>query len=511
MNKLKQLVLEHKMYIFAVIILAIILYLPMLISPAFSMLNDGWYIHMSKEVGFFDFEKLATFHTNRLIPFTLIFSDAILTLARHTAVGLVYIYFLEIIVVGLCLYHLLHRLCHSKKISLFGTAFIFFSAAFVTNVYEFFTQDHISFLLLLIFCVLYFAAASSQNYSVLKKIFILGFSLLSLVFFIITKETNIFMVGVFAGLLVYDYLAKAAAFIKRLDALYLLVSGIFLAVVILERSQFQSTASGYSIANIPSALIAYTKLLHFNILIALYALSVLILKFKKSGWNLSNSFSREHLFYILVALGGFLVYLPWGSHADRYMLITLGFIYLFFFSYIKIDKSKKLLLALLTITILANLFFVAFHAVRFYGARQGDNKLLIYLKEHADEYDQICVQSAAASPEDALQLSMWINKIFMLNKSVCSLSSIESAGHRAYFDAEGILYNEKVALTERTLFVGKDHSFVPTMPIDKKYEVTVEKVLETHLPNIHPTRGFEIKKFDWKIGSVHYAERVTKI
>lgn len=506
MSKLKTLLFEHKFYIAAIIILAVILYLPMLINPAFSMLNDGWYIHMSKEVGFFDFEKLATFHTGRLIPFTLIFSDAILTLARHSATGLVCIYFLEIIVAGLCLYHLLYRLSRSKSVSLCGTAFIFFSSAFVTNVYEFFTQDHISFVFLLLFCVLYFAITSPSVYSVFKKNFLAGLSLFALVFFIITKETNIFMVGVFATLLLYDYLARASSFIKRLDALYLLISFAFLIFLIFERSQFQATASEYSLGNIPSAFIAYAKLLHFNVLVAFYGLGILFLKFKKSGWNLRESIRREHVFFILAALGSFVVYLPWGAHADRYMLIAVGFIYLFFFSYIRIEKRKKMLIILLAITVLANLFFVSFHGVRFYGARLGDNNLLVYLQEHKDEYDQVCVQSAAASPEDALQLSMWVNKIFLLNKPVCSLSLIESSGHRAYYDLEGILYNEKVSLTEKTLFVGKDHSFVATMPIDTKYVVTVDRILETHLPNIHPTRGFEIKKFDWNIGSVRYAK-----
>lgn len=507
MNKMKELILEHKMYIVAVVVLAIILYLPMLISPAFGMLNDGWYIHMSKEVGFFDFEKLATFHTGRLIPFTLIFSDAILTLARHSATGLVYIYLLEIIVAGVCIYHLVYRLSRSKKVSLFGVAVIFFSSAFVTNVYEFFTQDHISFVLLLLFCVLYFALISPRQASKLKQFFLVALSVLALLFFIVTKETNIFIVGVFAGILLYDYLAKSARFIKYLDCLYLLVSLSFLAIVILERSQFQATAGEYSLANIPGAFVAYAELLHFNILIALYAFCVLILKVKNEAWNVTSVITREYAFYILVALGSFIVYLPWGSHADRYMLIPIGFIYLFFFSYIRIEKRKKMLITLLVITILANLFFVSFHIVRFYGARIGDNKLLVYLQEHKDEYDQICVQSAAASPEDALQLSMWVNKIFLLNKRVCSLSLIESSGHKAYFDAEGILYNENVSLTPNTLFVGKDHSFVTTMPIEKKYTVTIERTLETHLPNIHPTRGFEIKKFDWNIGSVRYAEK----
>lgn len=499
---MKQWCKQHVWYMGALIISAVLLYAPMLLAPGFGLLNDGWYVHMSQQVGFLDFEKLTTLHNARLIPFTLFFSDGMLTLAQHSAQGLSIIYFVEILVIASLLYYLVFKSTLSKMRAFVATICILFSAAFVSNVYEFFTQDHLSLLLLLVFALLY-TWLTSKVHSLKSALPAICLSIITLFCFLVTKEINVFVVGVFAGLLIYDYLTKSEVYYKKLDALYLLFSLAVLGVYIFEFSQIKSMAGSYTLSHIPQAIIDYGVRLHLNVLVALAAIGALYVRFRKSNWNLKQVISREQTMYLLIMLGSLAVYLPWGAAADRYLLLFVSFLYIFFFSFIDFSHHKKLYIPLLIFTFLANLFFVSFHVVRFYGARSGDAKLLTYLQLHKDEYDQICVQTASQSPEDILQLNLWVNDIFHLNKKICSLSLVEDETIKDYYNEAGIVYNTAGQLTDKTLFISKDHSGVPVHPLDSIYTVEILETLKTHLPNIHPTRGFEIKKFDWNIGHVH--------
>lgn len=509
MIRIKEIFSQHAYSIFLIVFLGLLLYVPMIVSPAFGMLNDGWYITMSREVGLFDFDKLAYLHNARLIPFTLMFSDAMLTIARHTAGGLVALYALEIMTIGFAIYYLIHQHSRSKSLATLGVAFIFFSAAFVTNVYEFFTQDHISFLFILLFCIVY-NKLTKESFK-RTHIFLILLSIALLACFLLTKEINIFAVGIFAFMLLYDYVGSASKYTKRLDALFVLISAGFLSMYIFGASQIESMSGGYTIAHIPGAILTYGTLLHVNILVGIYALCLLFLNLKKHTWKVKETVGRMPAFYLVAAVGAFAAYLPWGASADRYLLITVGFLYIFFFSYIHVREHKKIITPLLIIVMLANLFFVAFHMVRFYGARQGDHKLLTYLQEHASEYDQICAQTAEASPEDMVELNMWVNKILKLNKPLCSVARVDSETIKEYYDEANISYNDRVTLAPKTIFIGKNYSFITPQEVREEFVIIVDAVLETHIPNIHPKRGFEIKKFDWNIGTVRSKNEKLKV
>jgi len=487
--KIREFIQTNKRQILAIVLGAVLLYLPQLLVPRFGLLNDGWYINMSQSVGLSDLSSLALFHTGRLIPFTLLFYDALLTITGHSAFCLTVVYALELTLLGILIYGLVKRYA-TKFQSVLAAYSTLFTASFVTNFYEFFTQDHISLVLLLLFTYLYFSK---------KTKFDVALSCFVLLFFLITKETNVFMVGVFGGMLVWNYLAKKS---QKTDVVYfilsLFVTGIFLA----KRSAFDVTLeSGYSVGNIFPTMISYIKLLHFNLILAALVLWKFLAILKTHSWKFA-SFSKEHVWFLLVGLGSFAIYLPWGAAADRYMIISVVMIMILFFALHSLDKTTKVLNALVALTIAANVFFVQFHIVRFYGARLGDAALLEYLVDHEGEYDQVCVQSAMGSPEDVLQLNLWINKIYKLNVKVCSLSKITEEGLQYYFDTNQIAYHNAVQITDTTLFIRKDHSGVISMPIADTYNVEILKTVGQTLPNVHPTRGFEYKHFNWDIGIV---------
>jgi hypothetical protein len=166
----------------------------------------------------------------------------------------------------------------------------------------------------------------------------------------------------------------------------------------------------------------------------------------------------------------------------------------------------------LFLAVLANLFFCAFHFVRFYGSRQGDGNLMKYLVDQSNNYDQVCLLISPGSPEDVIEINIWINKIHGLNKKICTLSQLSPGFYQGWdevFDKEGIYYGEKVVLSSSTILAIKDYTGVTNQPLDKLYRFFPFTELNFTLPNIHPTRGFEIKQFNWEIGRVEFSSSST--
>jgi hypothetical protein len=106
---------------------------------------------------------------------------------------------------------------------------------------------------------------------------------------------------------------------------------------------------------------------------------------------------------------------------------------------------------------------------------------------------------------DVFEMNIWLNKINNLNKKMCTISALDAGfytGPNQLFDREGVLYGNKVVLTSTTLVVEKEYSGVTNTILDAKYIFTPVTKLEFSMYNIHPTRGIEVKHFNWVLGTV---------
>ncbi len=486
-------------FLFFVILLCALFYLPYLLHPGISLLDDPWYIHEAKNFRFSSLFSLITDHGSRLIPFTLLFYNIFYKLSDYSINIFIYLRFIELIVIVLLIHHILRQVKVKNLIA--PILLIIFSGVLASNFYELETQDHISLLLLLIFTSLYFNIRKSSSTKFSWQ-FIL--SLLTLAFFLLTKETNIFIIGLFFIILFFDARMSAAKNILLINAGYILVCLSWLAVFYFQSSHTAGTLSAYSIGNIIKISLSYLKIFNFNLLLLILSLYYLAKEYK-----INKVVVKERSFYLLyfftLTVFSIAVYLPWNTWAVRYALVSFVFnlIFVYYvFSFTRIKES--LLIGIFILTFILNAYLFSFEAIRFYGSRQADDHILKYLMEHKNDYDQVCVQGSAGSFEDILELDTWLNKVNNLNKKVCSLM----ADNYLNEDLKKLLRNNNIIFGNffknfnKTIVLKKEYSFVTMIPIDDKYKFQEIDRMSFGIYDLHPTRGFEKKNFNWIIGNI---------
>ena len=487
------------------IFLAIIFYLPYLWHAQPSLLDDPWYFYMAKNLNIFDIQSILTAHGGRLIPFTIIFYYFNYQLAHFDFFWVISLRLVELGAIILLIYYLVKRFV-DERLAFWCAAVILFSAPMVTNFYELETQDHISLLLILIFSLVYFKLTnpSFENQNKLKRVGYGAISFIVLLCFLLTKETNIFITAVFAVLFGLDWFCKQVRRIKLLHLFYFIVCALFAMIFFIYSGQIKGGSMGYGPSNILPAIWGYAKILNLSWFFIIYALVLFTFRVKKDfGYALTDN--RWQLFFLLMAVFSFCIYLPWSSVADRYLLMPFVFIALLAFINFNLIVKKYVWFIVVGLAVAGNLYFSVFHFVRFYGARQSDARLMNYLVKNASQYDQVCLPLSVGSNETIIQMDIWLNKINKLNKKVCTLSSLTSGfftGEDKLLDNSGILYGDRVVITSSTLVIQKETTGVVDYPLDAKYIFQPSEHLNFHIYNIHPTRGFEIKKFDWIVGTV---------
>jgi hypothetical protein len=500
--------LFHNKKLLVVILLAVIAsvyYLPYLLHPQVSLLDDPWYIAHAQSLSLFDWKGFLAAHNGRLIPFTLFFYTVMYKLVNYSINGFIWLRLLELILI-LFLSFLVVRLFASSKKAFWGAVFICLLSPIATNFFELETQDHISLLLLLLFVLMYFRVIKNKSFKVIS--FLFSYFVLLLVF--LTKETNLFILPMFALMVFCNFLQKDEARIKKINVGYFCFSLLWLVFFVCFSSQTNSVANEYSIHNIPNTILGYLKVINLNLLVVLYVFYHFLKKVRNDGWKLVGD-NHCKFFLILLASLSLAVYLPWGSAADRYTLVPLVFFYILFFSGDEISKNKKTTLILVLLVLLFNIFFSTFHFVRFFGSRMADGQLLNYLEEHRQEYDQVCMQLSPQSPENLLELNIWLNQVKKLNKKICTLVKIDGVYNSVItdiLDKEGIMYGKKVVLTKNTWVIVEGGSIVYSSPIDSRYEFSPFFNINYNIRNIHPIRGFEVKRFVWVIGKVVLSEKL---
>jgi len=504
MNNFVKSLKENYLYLLLISGLAFLFYAPYLFNPEWGLLDDGVFMEKVQNLSLLHPESFFNMQA-RSIPVTWLFTYIIYHLADYHIGGIIFLRFLELLLLLFLTYYFINRY-QSKSMAALGAVFILFTSAITTNFYELGTQDHITLLLLFFFLLFYPAIISSRAVSRSRFYFYSISSYLILLFLIFTKEINFFIVPVFLSLLVYDFFVGKDQKKLVINAGYLFFSLVCLAAFYFANTSIkESVSGGYSLGNVIGTMIGYIKMINFNWLAVLYLLVVLYNKLRSKEKLISDENDYLIAFFALVAFWSFVVYLPWGP-ADRYLVPSIVFFYIVFFSTIGF-KPKKIVIPMLALVFASNLFFSAFHAIRFYGMRIGESNLLGYLVSHKNEYDQICMQGSGVTMEDIIELSVWLDKVDGLNKEICTLAPADFfSSHAPYLtnllDSENIIYGDKVKLTEKTLVAVKNFSAIDTLPFDKKYLFIPSGELRFTLPDIHPTRGFEIKEFSWVLGSV---------
>src|SRR3989339_7300 len=486
-----------------IIILAALAYLPYLLYPNFSLLDDPWYLNQAHKLSLFDWRGMVMAHSGRLIPFTLFFYVALYKLANFTAVGFIYLRFLELVIILFLSYYLIKSMSSVAR-AIWGTIFILSSSAIITNFYELETQDHLTVLLLLPFTIVYHKILKFIEFGE-KKVWL--YWLLSAFFLLLsflTKETNIFLVVVFALLLGYDFAVRSGRGVKLLNFSYLLVSLVWLLIYYLNSKLTGAVAGDYNLGNLIGTSFGYLKILNFNILLVVFAFLGIIINLRKEGINFLMDKQRV-VFLILLSIASFAIYLPWGSVADRYLAVPVVFFYILLFSKIDFSQNKKFWVGLLALVLAGNLYLSTFHVIRFYGSRVADAKLLDYLDANSSDYDQVCTSLSPQSVEGILELNIWLNEIKQSGKKICTLTKLDNNYYiaiKSLLDKADITYGENVRVNDRTIVIVPNFTGVVFSPFDDKYEFISEQNLEYKIYNLHPTRGFETKTFGWIIGRV---------
>lgn len=490
--------IKKNIFLLAIFFAVFIFYLPYILTPQFGLLNDGWYIRLAEQTSLTHWSDFLQLHEERSIPFTLMFYVVVLRTVSFSPLGLVLFYFIELAALIAGIYYFSGRKLHGFLAALL----ILFSSPVVTNTYEFFTQEHISLLLLFIFTWHYFELIKSNQKSLRTQFFLFTSSVIWLLLFFLSKEINFFLLFVFAVSFVFEWVTKKRKEVLRILAAYVGISALWLVYYFYASSNLQSAVGSiYTVANIPHTFLGFIKILNVHWMPVVCSLLYVIVRVVKGRWSYIASISLRHLYFTAIAALSFLVYLPWNA-AGRYALLPIVCFYIVFFSTIKDVLSKKAVILSLVAVFVGSAFFAVFDMVRFYGLRTSDANMLSYLYQHADAYDQVCVQGGYAVAEDVLEIEIWVNDIYKLNKSVCTLAPIDdvTSVYREVFSREGIVYGEAINETYRTLVIRREFSHREALLPSSQYEVEPKDILTYSIHNIHPTRGFEKKEFNWHIG-----------
>ncbi len=491
---------KYAWYVAGLLLICTLWYLPYIVNARYGLLDDMWHFREAQQTNIFDWHSLFARVNGRAIPFTIYFYSVLFKLTHYSALGMVVCRLLELMVLVVGIFYFLSK--RSLANALWACALFITSSSLVTNFYELFTQDHLSLLILLIFSAVYFGIKKRVGSSNVLPYCRVVLSLVLLSLFFLTKETNIFIIGVFIALVVFDLAVTRNRRLVWLNLLYTVFSMLWLAFYFLAVKQ--SSGGAYNLAFLPRTLVGYAVILNCNLLLVVYLAHDVYKKVKVQTLTLSEPTLHTWAYLFFVTIFGLGVYLPWGAVADRYLMVAVAFFYLLFFSIVTVSLKNKFLLILLSVVLASNIFFAAFHMVRFYGGRMGDANLMTYLVNHSSQYDQVCLQGSPSSSEDLLEMKIWLNDVNHLNKQLCTLTDYtnDTTGQTSFFEKEGIVYGKQFVNSARTIVALKQTSGAPVIPIDARYTFSPHEKLEYTIHNMHPTRGWEVKEFSWYIGIV---------
>lgn len=464
----------------------IVFFIPFFAFPYFGLLDDGFFVSRLMNLNMFDLNSYLDAGIGRAIPFTWIFNKIIFELAQYNALGVIVLRCIELLFTLYLMYKVVLLAGGKKKYAALAGILTAFTGAMVTNIYELGTQDHITFLLLLMFIYVYLKNAKKKAYTIASIVVLLAIFL--------TKEINFFMIFPFITVALYDRFWNKNWEWNR-DLLYILLTIGGIALYVFSNTGIDSSLGNYDVTKTFAVAFEYVKILNVNVLPLLFI-----------GWFLYKGIQnkqniRTELFITAISVFSLAAYFPWGS-AQRYVLPYIGCMYIVLAIVFSKIAYKKMHAYTLAGIFVINVYISLFFGVAYLGSRIGDGKVLAYLEDTKNEYNQVCVMGSIASPEDISEVSMWLHDIYAYDTTICTLASDDSSYIETFselFDEKEIAYGEDLVIDENTIVVVKEYSFIPALTIDdvETYEEIAH--LETHVPNVHPKRGFETKEFDWKV------------